>query len=246
MSASIHPPTFTDVISTPLSHSIDAAVKASNTGWFWNVSHSDLNNVLNTWIVMIILVVLAVVVRSRLQTIPAGLQNFWEVTVSMLEDLVVETMGEKGRPYFMLIASLALFILSCNLIGIIPWFQSSTNNLNTTLALALVSFVTTHYVGIKLHGVKYIKHFIGPVPWLIPLMLPIEIIGHLSRVLSLSFRLFGNIMGEDLAIVILTILVPYLVPLPMMVLQVFTSFIQTLVFIMLTMMYIVGSLEEAH
>jgi len=246
MSASIHPPTFTDVFSTPLSHSIDAAVKASNAGWFWNVSHSDLNNVLNTWIVMIILIALALVVRSRLQTIPAGLQNFWEVTVSMLEDLVVETMGEKGRPYFMLIASLALFILSCNLIGIIPWFQSSTNNLNTTLALALVSFVTTHYVGIKLHGVKYIKHFIGPVPWLIPLMLPIEIIGHLSRVLSLSFRLFGNIMGEDLAIVILTILVPYLVPLPMMVLQVFTSFIQTLVFIMLTMMYIVGSLEEAH
>ena len=129
----------------------------------------------------------------------------------------MQTMGEHGRAYFPLIASLALFILGCNLIGILPWFQSSTNNLNTTLALALVSFVTTHAVGIKHHGTHYVKHFLGPVPWLIPLMLPIEIIGHLSRILSLSFRLFGNIMGEDLAIIILTILVPYLVPLPMMV-----------------------------
>ena len=178
--------------------------------------------------------------------IPRGHQNFWEVVVFSLEDMVVETMGEKGRPYLPLIATLALFILSCNLIGIVPFFESSTNNLNTTLALALTVFVITHVVGIKHHGFHYVKHFFGPVPWLIPLMLPIEIISHLSRVLSLSFRLFGNIMGEDLAVIILTILTPYLVPLPLMFLQVFTSFVQTLVFIMLTMMYIGGSLEEAH
>ncbi len=240
MAADIHPPMLTDFISNPVFHSMEDF-------WHkWGVQHTDLNNVLNTWIVMVLLVALAVFVKNRLEMIPRGSQNFWEVVVSMLEDIVVQTMGEKGRPYFPLIASLALFILSCNLIGILPWFQSSTNNLNTTLALALVSFVTTHYVGITRHGVKYVKHFIGPVPWLIPLMLPIELIGHFSRILSLSFRLFGNIMGEDLAIIILTLLVPYLVPLPMMFLQVFTSFIQTLVFIMLTMMYITGSLEEAH
>jgi F-type H+-transporting ATPase subunit a len=185
-------------------------------------------------------------IKNKLEMIPRGSQNFWEVVVSTLEDIVVQIMGEHGRPYFPLIATLALFILSCNLIGILPWFQSATNNLNTTLALALIAFTVTHVVGIKEHGTHYLKHFLGPVPWLIPLMLPIEIIGHLSRVLSLSFRLFGNIMGEDLAIIILTILVPYLVPLPMMFLQVFTSFIQTLVFIMLTMMYITGSMEEAH
>ncbi len=240
MSANIHPPMLTDVISNPAMHSMAE---------FWNskgVTHADLNNVLNTWIVMAIFVVLALLVRNKLEMIPKGLQNFWEVVVSVLEDLVVETMGEKGRPYFPLIATLALFILGCNLLGIIPWFASSTANLNTTLALALCSFVVTHYVGISKHGTHYIKHFLGPVPWLIPLMLPIEIIGHLSRILSLSFRLFGNIMGEDLAVIILTLLVPYLVPLPMLVLMVFTSFIQTLVFIMLTMMYIVGSLEEAH
>jgi F-type H+-transporting ATPase subunit a len=240
MAADIHPPVLTDVIANPALHSMHE---------FWDkygVTHADLNNVLNTWLVMIILVVAAVLVKNKLEMIPRGSQNFWEVVVSTLEDIVVQTMGEHGRHYFPLIASLALFILGCNLIGIIPYLQSSTNNLNTTLALALVSFVTTHYVGVKTHGSHYYKHFIGPVPWLIPLMLPIELIGHLSRILSLSFRLFGNIMGEDLAIIILTLLVPYLVPLPMMVLQVFTSFIQTLVFIMLTMMYIVGSLEEAH
>jgi len=240
MAADIHPPNLTDIIANPAFHSMEPFWQK------WGVQHTDLNNVLNTWIVMLVLVVAAILVKNKLQMVPKGAQNFWEVVVSTLDDIVLQTMGEHGRAYFPLIASLALFILSCNLIGIIPWFQSSTNNLNTTLALALVSFVTTHYVGIRSHGAKYVKHFLGPVPWLIPLMLPIELIGHLSRILSLSFRLFGNIMGEDLAIIILTLLVPYLVPLPMMFLQVFTSFIQTLVFIMLTMMYIVGSLEEAH
>ena len=240
MAADIHPPNLSDIIAIPAYHSMEPFWQK------WGIQHSDLNNVLNTWIVMIILIVAAVLVKNKLQMVPKGSQNFWEVVVSTLEDIVVETMGEQGRPYFALVASLGLFILMCNLIGIIPGFDSSTNNLNTTLALALVSFVTTHFVGIRTHGVKYVKHFLGPVPWLIPLMLPIEIIGHLSRILSLSFRLFGNIMGEDLAVIILTLLVPYLVPLPMILLQVFTSFIQTLVFIMLTMMYIVGSLEEAH
>jgi len=240
MAADIHPPVLTDAISNPLYHSYQSFFDS------YGVGHADLNNVLNTWVVMIILIAAALLVRATLKLIPRGQQNFWEVVVRILEDLVVETMGEKGRPFFPLIASLALFILTCNLIGILPWFASSTSNLNTTLSLALVSFTVTHVVGIKVHGAKYVKHFLGPVPWLIPLMLPIEIISHLSRILSLSFRLFGNIMGEDIAVVMLVTLVPYLIPVPMMALQVFTSFIQTLVFIMLTMMYIAGSLEEAH
>lgn len=235
-----HPPVLTDLISTPAYHSMEPFWQQ------WGISHGDLNNVLNTWLVMGILIVAALMVRSKLQVVPKGSQNFWEVVVSTLEDVVVQNMGKHGHDYFALIASLALFILGCNLIGILPYFQSATNNLNTTLALALVAFSMTHIVGIQKHGTHYIGHFLGPVKWLIPLMLPIELIGHLSRVMSLSFRLFGNIMGEDLAVLILTMLVPYLVPLPMMFLQVFTSFIQTLVFIMLTMMYINGSLEEAH
>ncbi len=238
--SALHPPSLTDAIANPLLHKYPEFFKE------WNITHMDLTNILNSWLIMIILIVLALLVRNKLEIIPKGLQNFWEVAMRTVEDLVVETMGEEGRPYFPLIATLALFILLSNLIGIVPYLFSVTSNLNTTLALALIAFVMTHYVGIRHHGFKYVKHFFGPVPWLIPLMLPIEIIGHLSRILSLSFRLFGNIMGEDLAIIILTLLVPLLVPVPMMMLHVFISFIQTLVFIMLTMMYIVGSLEEAH
>ena len=101
--------------------------------------------------------------------------------------------------------------------GLIPGFFSPTANINTTLACALIVFVTTHIVGIKIHGAKYIKHFLGPIWWLAPLMLPIEIIGHLSRVLSLTLRLFGNIMGEDLVLAILLMLAgQFLAPLPMM------------------------------
>ena len=131
MASNIHPPVLTDVISNPLYHSME------QTWVGLNISHTDLNNVLNAWIVMAILIVSALLVRKRLEMVPSGHQNFWEVVVSTLDDLVVQTMGEKGRPYFPLIATLALFILLCNLIGIIPWGQSSTNNLNTTLALAL-------------------------------------------------------------------------------------------------------------
>lgn len=240
MAADMHPPVLTDIIANPLLHTMHDFFDK------YGISHADVNNVLNTWVAMLLLVCASLWVKGKLETIPRGSQNFWEVVISTLDDIVTQTMGEHGKRYFPLIASLALFILTCNLMGIIPYFQSATNNLNTTLALALVAFTTTHVVGIKCHGSRYYKHFIGPVPWLVWLMLPIELIGHFSRILSLSFRLFGNIMGEDLAIIILTILVPYLVPLPMMFLQVFTSFIQALVFIMLTMMYIVGSLEEAH
>ena len=124
--------------------------------------------------------------------------------------------------------------------------ESPTANLNTTVSMAIVVFVVTHVVGIKVHGVKYIKQFMGPVWWLTPLMMPIELISHLSRPLSLSVRLFGNIMGEDKVLAVVLLLVPFLVPLPVFVLMIFTSCIQMLVFMLLAMMYIAGAMEEAH
>jgi F-type H+-transporting ATPase subunit a len=241
MAASLHPPVLTDLIYNNLPESAHAFFEAHKIG------HADVNNVLNSWLVMAILIVFALLIKGKLQMVPRGLQNFWEVVVVSLDDFVKGILGDdKGGPFVPLVATLALFILLCNLIGVLPFFQSATNNLNTTLALSIIVFVVSQGLGVYKHGFGYIKHFFGPVPWLIPLMLPIEIISHLSRILSLSFRLFGNIMGEDLAVIILTVLAPYLVPLPMMFLQVFTSFVQTLVFIMLTTIYISGSLEEAH
>jgi F-type H+-transporting ATPase subunit a len=131
--------------------------------------------------------------------------------------------------------------------GIIPGFYSPTANLNTTAACALCAVVYTHVIGIRFHGIKYIKHFMGPVWWLTPVIFPIEVIGHIARVLSLSIRLFGNIFGHELVLVILFFLAGlYLAPLPIMMMGLFTGFIQAFIFCLLTMMYFAGALEEAH
>ncbi|MDY0043945.1 MAG: F0F1 ATP synthase subunit A [Syntrophales bacterium] len=199
-----------------------------------------------TWFIMLLLILLSYLATRRLDLYPNRVQNIMEVFLGGLDNLLVDTMGEEGRKFFPLIATLAIFIMIANLLGIIPGFESPTSNLNTTASMALIVFLMTHIVGIKEHGFKYVKHFLGPVWWMAPLMMPIEIVSHLSRPLSLSVRLFGNIMGEDLVLAILLLLVPFLVPLPMFALMIFTSLIQTLVFVLLAMMYITASMEEAH
>jgi F-type H+-transporting ATPase subunit a len=155
-------------------------------------------------------------------------------------------MGEHGRPFFPLIATLAIFVLVSNLIGLIPGFFPPTANINTTAACAVIVFISTHVVGIKHHGLSYIKHFLGPIAWLAPVMFFIEVIGHLSRPVSLTLRLFGNMNGHELVLMIFFGLAPFLVPLPMMLMGVLVSFIQAFVFMLLAMIYIQGSLEHAH
>jgi F-type H+-transporting ATPase subunit a len=155
-------------------------------------------------------------------------------------------MGPKGKAYFPLIATIAFFILTSNLIALIPGFYPPTANLNTNAAMALTVFAMTHIIGIKEHGIGYLKHFCGPVIWLAPLIFPIEIVGHLARPLSLTLRLFGNMYGHEIVLMIFFALVPFLLPLPMMLMGVLVAFIQTFVFMLLAMIYIAGSLEEAH
>jgi F-type H+-transporting ATPase subunit a len=198
------------------------------------------------WFVMVALVLFSFLATRRLSIVPGRFQNVMEVIIGGFDSLLTDTMGHEGRKFFPLIATLGLYILTSNLLGMIPGFESPTANLNTTVSLAIVVFVMTHAVGVKVHGVKYFKQFMGPVWWLTPLMMPIEIISHLSRPLSLSVRLFGNIMGEDIVLAVVLLLVPLLVPLPVFVLMIFTSCIQTLVFMLLAMMYIAGAMEEAH
>jgi F-type H+-transporting ATPase subunit a len=199
-----------------------------------------------TWLIMALLLLLSLLGTRALKTIPGGLQNFLEVLVGGIEAMVVETMGEHGRPYFPLIATVGIFVLISNLIGLIPGFFPPTANINTTAACAVVVFVSTHVVGIKQHGLGYLKHFCGPIIWLAPFMFFIELIGHLSRPLSLTLRLFGNMNGHELVLLIFFALAPFLVPLPMMLMGVLVSFIQAFVFMLLAMIYIQGSLEEAH
>ena len=200
-----------------------------------------------TWLVMLILIVSALLLARKVKLVPQGGQNFFEVLIDGLETFMVDITGPEGRFFFPYIATIFLFILVSNLIGLIPGFFSPTANLNTTLALALCTFVVTHAIGIKFHGVKYIKHFCGPVWWLIPLMLPIELIGHFARILSLSIRLFGNIFGKEMVLAILFGLAGlYLAPLPIMFLGILVCFIQALVFMLLSTMYFVGAMEHAH
>jgi len=149
-----------------------------------------------TWFVMGVLALLSVLATRRMNILPGGVQNVMEVIIEGFDNLLVETMGPEGRKFFPLIATLGLYILTSNLLGLIPGFESPTANLNTTASMALVVFVMTHVVGIRIHGLKYVKHFLGPIWWLAPLMLVLELISHFARIISLSVRLFGNIMGR--------------------------------------------------
>ncbi len=211
-----------------------------------HVSEAAADAIAYTWLIIILLAILSLLATKSLKSVPGGLQNFMEVVVGGIENMILETMGEKGRPFFPLVATLAIFILVSNLIGLVPGFFPPTANINTTAACAVIVFISTHVVGVKEHGFHYLKHFMGPIIWLAPIMFFIEVIGHLSRPLSLTLRLFGNMNGHELVLMIFFGLAPFLVPLPMMLMGVLVSFIQAFVFMLLAMIYIQGSLEEAH
>ncbi len=204
-------------------------------------------HIIYTWFVMIVLIVFGAIAAKGLSMIPGKAQNFFEIVISGMEEFMVDITGEEGRWFFPIIATLFLYIALSNLCGLIPGFFPPTASINTTLSCALPVFVFTHYIGIKYHGVKYVKHFLGPVWWLAPLMLIIEIISHLARIMSLSFRLFGNIMGHELVLAILFMLAgAFFAPLPIMVMGIFVSFVQAFVFFLLSTMYFAGAMEHAH
>jgi F-type H+-transporting ATPase subunit a len=211
-------------------------------------------HVVYTWILMIVLIGVALLVRRSIQLVPVGGQNVFEAIFGGLLNFIDEVMGHHGRAYFPLLATLGIFIFAANLMGLIPGQTSPTANINTTAACAVTVFLMTHYVGFKTHGVSYLKQFTGPIWWLAPLMFVIEIIGHLARPLSLSVRLFGNIFGKEQVLVNIFILgiafkflgVPMVLPSLMIVFAIFLSFIQAFVFVLLSMIYLAGALEEHH
>jgi F-type H+-transporting ATPase subunit a len=177
-----------------------------------------------------------------------NLRNMFEFTAESVYGMVEGAMGEENAArFFPLIGALWLFILFNNLIGLIPGFVAATDTVKTNLGLALFVFVLTHVYGFKEHGPAYLKHFLGPSPWLIPLMLPIEIISHIARPLSLTVRLMGNMMADHKVVMSFFALVPLLVPLPFLLLGLLVCGIQALVFCTLTMVYIGMAIEhEEH
>jgi F-type H+-transporting ATPase subunit a len=233
------------------------------------------DHVAYTWLVMIILAGLAFAASRNVRLVPTGLQNFFEVVLEQFQQLIDDVIGPQGRPYLPLIATLGLFILGANLLSLVPGMNGPTTNLNTTAALALIVFFSYHYIGVRKQGaLTYLKHFTGPVPLVLkPLMFVIEIISHLARPLSLTLRLFGNLVGGHILLAIIFFLmglqgligwalsgsalgavvggigglvmivftVGFLYPLKILV-----SFLQAFIFVMLTMLYISGAIEEAE
>jgi F-type H+-transporting ATPase subunit a len=204
-------------------------------------------HVIYSWFVMIILIILGAVAAKGISMIPTKSQNVFEILISGIEEFMVDITGEEGRWLFPISATIFIYIVVCNLIGLVPGFLPPTASVNTTLSCAIPVVIFTHVIGVKYHGVKYIKHFMGPVWWLAPLIFVIEIIGHAARILSLSIRLFGNMMGHELVLGILFFLAGlFLAPLPIMALGIFVAVVQAFVFFLLSIMYFTGAMEHAH
>ena len=232
------------------------------------------DHVTYTWLVMIILAGVAFMATRRLELVPRGAQNAMEVVLEQIQGMIDDVMGPQGRPYLPFIATLGLFILTANLMSLVPGLAGPTTNLNTTAACALVVFFAYHAIGLRKQGVvTYIKHFMGPVWWLAPLMMPIEIISHLARPLSLTLRLFGNMVGGHILLAVIFFLMglngligwalhgglagALVGGLSGVIAIVFTvgflyplkmlvSFLQAFIFVMLTMLYIAGAIEHAE
>ncbi|MGH7263313.1 MAG: F0F1 ATP synthase subunit A [Candidatus Rokuibacteriota bacterium] len=228
-----------------------------------------------SWLVMAILIALGAAAARRPALVPTGLQNAMEAALDFVLGLIDDVIGPEGRRYLPLIATLGLFIFLSNLLGLVPGFTAPTDNLNTTAACALVVFFTYHWIGIRRHHLwPYLKHFAGPAPWwLVPLMVPIELISHLARPLSLTLRLFGNMLGGHILLgivvfmtvglstwavsgaggvlglviggfgTIATILFTVGFLFP---LKLLVAFLQAFIFCMLSMLYIAGALEGEH
>lgn len=199
--------------------------------------------------VAVFLVVVLSLASRRLTLVPSKRQTVLELIVQLFEGILTDIIGEPGKKYLPMIGTIGLFIFSANMLGLVPGFMSPTSKLNVTAGCALAVFVYYHWQGMRTQGVfRYLKHFTGPIPALAPLLLPIEIISHFSRPVSLSLRLFGNIFAEELLIVIIASIVPFVLPLPFMAVAIFTATIQAFVFVLLACIYIAGAVahEEEH
>jgi F-type H+-transporting ATPase subunit a len=201
------------------------------------------STVINTWVMIGVLGFASYLLGRSFKVRPGMVQNAIEWLIEAIEGIISKNIGKDNVQSFLpLIAGLAIFIGVANLLGLIPGLRSPTPDINTPLAMALIVFVSVPYFGIKTKGFwRYIKHYFEPIF----LMLPIEITSEFAHTLSLSFRLFGNIMGEEIIIAILFMIAPFIVPVPMMLFSIFTGVLQAYIFTLLACVYIGGAVK-AH
>lgn len=203
----------------------------------------EFKHVFYSWVCMALLFTIAFILRRRLTIIPGGLQNVFEALIDTIEKFICTNMGEAGRKYVPLLAGMFIYIFGMNLLGLIPGFDAPTANLNTTVCMALFVFCYYNFVGLMRWKAHYIHHFTGPSKFLIPLMFPLELVSHMARPLSLSLRLFGNIRGEEIVMILFFIMAPLLGTLPIYALFLLGKSMQAFVFFMLTMLYIKSAIE---
>ena len=219
--------------------------------WTWQMfqtTHFEIDHMLGALVVFVFVIIGAARYATAVGTsgdaglVPPprfGLRNLFEMLSDTIFNLMSSVMGEKeARRFLPLIGTLFFFILVSNLLALIPGFLPPTATLKTNLGLALLVFLLTHVYGVREHGLKYFKHFLGPVWWMAPLMLPIELISHLARPVSLSMRLLGNIAADHAVVLAFFALIPLLVPVPFLVMGVFVSVVQAVVFSLLATVYI--------
>ena len=234
-----------------------SALAAGGFTWLGGIAHSlhVHPHTLTFALVCVLFLIAGFIYRAKASSIESGIvpdkgityRNIFESFGEFMYDLAKNIMGEKdAKKYFTLLITFFMVIFANNLIGIIPGFLPPTDNLNTTLAMGLFVFLYYNYQGIKVQGfVGHIKHFLGPIAAMAPLMLIIELISHAVRPLSLGLRLKSVMEGDHMVLSMFLDLVPYLIPIPFYALGIFVSFIQAFVFTLLTMIYI-GTAVEHH
>lgn len=225
------------------------------------------NSLVTAWIVMGVLILLSLIVRSKITLIPGYIQSVFEIAVEGLYDLFASVLGEKTKQFFPVLATLFFFILFMNWMGLlpgvgtiglekiageekefIPFFRAGTADLNTTLALAIIAFLYIEYTGLRSLGLSYLKKFFNfsnPIYFFVGIL---ELISEFSRIVSFSFRLFGNVFAGEVLLAVIAYFVPILAPLPFLGLELFVGFIQAMVFAMLTAVFLSLAMarEESH
>lgn len=233
----------------------DIAEVSVGQHWYWQFGEYQLHGqvLITSWIVLSIIALISLVGNQNLKSIPEGLQNITEYITEFIRDLAKTQIGEeeylKWVPF---LGTIFLFIFVSNWSGaLVPWrvieipngeLAAPTNDINTTVALALLTSIAYFYAGISKKGLNYFKRYISPAAFL----LPINVLEDFTKPLSLSFRLFGNILADELVVGVLITLVPLVIPIPIMLLGLFTSAIQALVFATLAGAYIGESVEDHH
>lgn len=222
------------------------------THFYWDIGDISLHGqvFIVSWFVIALLVVFSILGTQNQERVPQSWQNFMESVIEFTQDIAKNQLGESFyRPWVPFISTLFLFIFGCNWSGaLIPWkllilpegeLAAPTNDINTTVSLALLTSLAYFYAGFSKKGIGYFKRYIQPTP----ILLPINILEDFTKPLSLSFRLFGNVLADELTITVLTGLVPLIIPLPIMVLGVFAGSVQALIFSTLAAAYIAEALE---